>query len=166
MVEQDAALDGGVELDERDEVDDLDDTGVVDDDGESLPEETLDELAAVTESEADALDEARSALDAERAQTRAALERYRAAVLAAEPELPADLVVGETLEELEASLTAARSAVAEVRARLGTEAASEPGEPARERGFPVGAPPRGAATTSGMSAAEKIRYGLEQRALG
>ncbi|MEZ4501741.1 MAG: hypothetical protein R3C39_03880 [Dehalococcoidia bacterium] len=169
MSEQETGLGTGLEdLDERDDLDEVEASDLVDDDGEALPEETLDELAAVTEAEASALDEARTGLEAERAQTRAALGRYRAAVLAAEPELPPDLVVGETLEELEASLTAARAAVAGVRARLEaeSEAVKSGEEPVRERGFPAGAPARGAASTVGMSAAEKIRTGLEQRALG
>jgi len=157
----DTGLDDGVDLDDLDDVEASD---LVDDDGEALPEETLDELAAVSEAETSDLDGARARLEAERAQTRAALERYRAAVLAAEPGLPPDLVQGETLEELETSLAAARAAVAEVRARL--EAESEASEPVRERGFPAGAPARGGSPTLGMSSAEKIRYGLEQRALG
>lgn len=147
-----------VGLEPRDETDEPE--APIDDDGDALPEPVLEELAAVTESEASALEEARAALDAERAQTRAALDRYRAALLAAEPELPPDLVRGESLEELEASLEAARATVAEVRARMEADA---PSEPTPERGFPVGAPPRGDLGTNGMSAAEKIRYGLEQR---
>jgi len=125
----------------------------VDDDGETLAQDTLDELAAVEEAEADGIERARAALDAERRQTRAALDRYRDAVLAAEPALPGELVHGDTLEELDASIAAAREVVAGVRERLA----------ASERGFPAGAPPRSTRTTPGLTATEKIRAGLEGR---
>jgi hypothetical protein len=104
------------------------------------------------------------ALVAERARTQSALERYREALLAAEPELPPDLVRGGTLEELETSVDAARRAVARIRERL---AAVEPAVtvvPA-VRGFPIGAPVRGSAfAVASMSAAEKIAAGLRARA--
>ena len=78
-------------------------------------------------------------------------------MLTAEPELPPELVSGETLEELEGSLESARRAVAQIRERLSVESEGE-------RGFPVGAPARGAApVASSMTPAEKIAYGLEQR---
>jgi hypothetical protein len=130
------------------------------DEGEDLPPDALDELAAVTDAETDALDAARAALDDERERTRAVLARYREALLAAEPDLPPDLVRGESLEELDASMAAARSAVAEIRERLTSDGASA------ERGFPVGAPARTGPTTAGLSASEKIRRGLAERGRG
>lgn len=136
-----------------------------------LPEGTLDELSALAEAEATAADAEQAAqaeelaatqraLDAERTRTRSAVARYRDAVLAAEPDLPPELVSGETLEELDASLDAARRAVAQIRERISVE--EEPGGPSG--GFPVGAPARTGPTTAGMTAAEKIAVGLEQRA--
>ncbi|MDP6607122.1 MAG: hypothetical protein QF664_12820 [Dehalococcoidia bacterium] len=96
-----------------------------------LPEAALDELAALAEAEATAADAEQAAqaeelaaaqrvLEAERARTRSAVARYRDAVLAAEPDLPPELVTGETLEELDASLDAARRAVR----RFGSASAS------------------------------------------
>ena len=147
----------GIEAGAAEEAFDGIDAPFVDDDGETLADETIDELAAVEEAEADGFERARAALDAERRQTRAALDRYRDAVLAAEPALPSELVHGATLEELEASIAAAREVVAGVRERLASSAATS------ERGFPTGAPPRGSRGTSGLTAAEKIRAGLEGR---
>ena len=147
----------GIEGDAVDDGFDGIDPPFVDNDGETLAEEALDELAAVEEAEADGIERAHAALDAERRQTRAALDRYRDAVLAAEPALPTELVQGDTLEELEASIAAAREVVAGVRERLASSVASS------ERGFPTGAPPRGTRGTSGLTAAEKIRAGLEGR---
>ena len=71
----------------------------VDDDGDELPEETLKEMAAVAEAVATATEVEQAAeaerlaavereLEAQRAQTRASLGRYREALLAAEPALP------------------------------------------------------------------------------
>lgn len=78
--------------------------------------EVLAELAAVAEAEAEAAAERaaesaaaierdevqalRRALTEQQQTTRAAVERYRAAALAAEPELPPELVQGETLAEV------------------------------------------------------------------
>ncbi len=138
---------------------------VVDDE---LGDEVLDEMAAVAEAEATAQEAGQAAraeqlaalereMAAERERTRAAVTRYRQAVLAAEPELPEELVSGASLEEVEQSLTAARRAVATIRERLAVEGQ-------QGGGFPVGAPARGAASTAGMSAAEKIAFGLEREA--
>lgn len=129
----------------------------LDDEADEPPIEALDELEALAAAEAGQLAQAQTALEAERERTRSVLARYRAAVLAAEPDLPPELVRGDSLEELDGSLAAARSAVVEIRARLIEASASV------ERGFPVGAPARVGASTAGLSAAEKIRRGLEER---
>jgi len=140
------------------------DLDVLDGDGEEPSPETLAELEAVTESEAgtasaveQALEATRLELEEQRRLAITAVARYREAALAAEPELPPDLVTGETIEEVDGSLAVARRTVAQIRQRLSTEAES----PAR--GFPAGAPARLGASTEGMSAAEKIARGLEQR---
>ncbi len=138
----------------------VDDESVINDDGRELPGETLDELAAVAEADvgaqADELATARRELDVQRRETRAAVERYREAGLAAEPDRPPELVHGETLEELESSLSGARAAVAQIRDRL---TADEEGG-----GFPVGAPARAGSSAAVMTAEEKIKFGLEQQA--
>lgn len=150
---------------------------VADADGEPLPDEVAAELAATEQAERELrddravrLEEALTAstreLEAQRRLTRSAVDRYRDAALAAEPELPPELVRGETLEEIEGSLTEARSAVAQIRERLGATPASPSsgGSAGAGRGFPVGAPARGGVATGAMSTAEKIAFGLEQRA--
>jgi hypothetical protein len=87
-------------------------------------------------------------------QAREALARYRDAVLQREPQLPADLVSGANVAELDASIDRARQTVARVRQHLEQQA-----QAAR---VPSGAPVRGAPDTSDMSAAEKIRLGLQK----
>ncbi len=100
-----------------------------------------------------ALAEARAALEAERAALREAVGRYRVAVLAAEPALPPELVTGESIEAVDASLDAARRAVARIREQVAKEARES-------RGFPAGSPAREEFSAEGMSAAEKIVAGL------
>lgn len=153
-----------------------DDIAPADDDGEALPDDALAELAAIADVEPAGLDEVREAdaalaslradleetragLDAERAARLAAVARYREALLAAEPALPAELIEGETLEDIDAAVEAARRAVAQIREQLAGEA-----EDAAARGFPAGAPGRSDPSAEGMSATEKIAFGLERRA--
>jgi hypothetical protein len=85
-------------------------------------------------------------------RARAASHRYRDAVLDHEPDLPADLVAGDTVEEVEASLTRARQTVAQVRQHLEQRA--------QLQRVPAGAPARGAPDHSALSPADKIRLGL------
>lgn len=104
-------------------------------------------------------DEAATAPD-ESLQSRlaSATARYREALLATAPEIPEELVVGESPEEVEASLAGARQMVERVRGRIESQIADER--------VPSGAPVRGAQEFSGMSSREKIAYALTQRSQG
>ena len=137
----------------------------VSDDGDTLPEEVRAELEALASEEFDdgagaleaALAEAQRELARQRNLTRQAVARYRDALLAAEPDLPPDLVRGDTLEDIEATATSARDAVQRIRERVASE---------RPRGFPVGAPARSVErghAHSTLSAHEKIAAGLQER---
>jgi hypothetical protein len=139
----------------------------VSDDGDALPDEVQAELEALASAEladvevADeslhqALAEAQRELARQRSMTRQAVSRYRDALLASEPDLPEDLVRGETLEEIDAAAESARTTVERIRARVVTE---------RPRGFPVGAPARGSerGERSRLTAHEKIAAGLQER---
>ena len=86
---------------------------------------------------------------------RQAAIRYRDARLAANPEVPADLVTAEALEEIDQQFEAALNLVSQVRNRLQAES-----QAAR---VPIGAPPRRAPDLSALSPAEKIRLGLANR---
>ncbi len=111
-----------------------------------------------TRSAASAAQERLTALEQEagalREGLRSAAGRYREVVLAANPELPAEMVSGETVEDVETSLEAARQTVARVRQHLESQA-----EASR---VPTGAPPRSTPDLSGLSPQEKIRIGLER----
>ena len=125
--------------------------------GTSLESTVLEQAGELEQLRAE-LDEARGGFEAERAARHAAVARYREALLAGEPALPSDLVGGESLEEVDASVEAARRAVAQIRERLALESEAE-----AARGFPAGAPGRLGAGTEALSPGEKIAFGLERR---
>ena len=132
------------------------------------PDEQDDEAAqaATTPDEAQAeLAELRSALEQRdqeieslRSRLASATARYREALLAAAPEIPEELVVGESPEEVETSLASARQMVEKVRGQIESQIAGER--------VPSGAPVRGGQDFSDMSSREKIAHALTQRAQG
>lgn len=89
------------------------------------------------------------------AQVRSAAQRYRELALQLSPELPEELVTGESVEEIDAALQRAQETVSRVRGHLESQA--------QAAWVPVGAPPRSAPDLSGLSAEEKIRLGLRQK---
>jgi len=89
------------------------------------------------------------------ARLQAAAGKYREALLAAAPELPGELVTGESIEEIEEAVERARQTVRQVRERL--ESQAQVGR------VPTGSPPRGAPDYSALSPVEKIRLGLSQK---
>ncbi len=107
------------------------------------------EAVAATAAEASAL---RAQLDEAAERQRAAAERYRDLVVRTEPALPADLIAGDSIDAVDASVEAARSMVGRVRAHI--ESQAQAGR------VPAGAPPRSGPDLRGMTAEQKIRYGL------
>lgn len=82
-----------------------------------------------------------------------AIDKYRQALLQQHPQIPADLVKGNTVAELDSSLEQAQAVVDKVKQHLA------------ER-VPAGAPQRSGISISSMSPGEKITYGLRQRGIG
>ena len=117
----------------------------------SARDEASQAQAALAEHESD-IETLRQALDATVAEARAAANRYRELLMASEPELPAELVYGETVSEVDEAAVRARQTVAQVRQHLETQA--------QALRVPAGAPARSAPDTSAMTPAEKIRLGL------
>jgi multidrug resistance efflux pump len=137
--------------------DDMLDRPFESDDGPVLDEIELDDLRQrllVAETERDEAVAARdAALESHTASQQALLERLREALAAANPLVPAELVRGETLEELEANVEAARRVVDRVREEAGASArTSDPGGGASGR-----------VTASPRTARDKIREGLADR---
>jgi len=83
-----------------------------------------------------------------------AVAKYRDAVLASAPGIPQELVKGESLDEIDASLETARGIVIKVRQQLEVEAEANK--------VPAGAPPRMPQDLSALSPAEKIAYALRK----
>ncbi|MGE5595523.1 MAG: hypothetical protein ACM3S1_05750 [Hyphomicrobiales bacterium] len=100
-----------------------------------------------------ALAERDARIAAHEAHQRELLDRVRAAMLTAEPDIDPDLVQGATLAELEASFESARELVSRIRKRVAGQLAAS---------VPAGAPGR-AAPPAPASAMEKIRAGLAAR---
>jgi chromosome segregation ATPase len=140
----------------------------MDDDLEALREELaaaraeaarLAERLADREARAAELEETAAGLRRELARAhdgrRAAVARYREALAAAAPELPAELLAGDTVEAVDEAARRARELVARVREHLSAAESARP--------VPAGSPPRRGPDVAALSPAEKIRYGLAER---
>lgn len=100
------------------------------------------------------IEDLRSTVAEAQAATREAVQRVRQSVLDREPDLPQELVGGESVAELDEAVSRARQTVAQVRQHLEQQAQS--------LRVPAGAPVRGGPDVSGLTAGEKIRAGLKQ----
>ena len=116
------------------------------------------ELAAATDAvaafEADAA-AMRTEVEASDGRLREAASRYRELAIRAEPSLPPELIAGDSIDAVEASLETARAIAGRVRSQMEQET-----QAAR---VPAGAPARGGADLSALSPEQKIRFGLGQR---
>ena len=83
-----------------------------------------------------------------------AVGKYRGLVLASNPTVPDELVTGESIADIEASLEKAKGLVSKVTAQVT--------EQLQKTVVPAGAPTRTGPATEGMTARQKINYGLEQ----
>ena len=81
-----------------------------------------------------------------------AVGSYRGLALSAAPEIPEEMVSGETIEEVDASLEKARGMVERVKRQLESSVAAVR--------VPAGAPPRTQPDLSSLSPREKIAYAL------
>lgn len=118
----------------------------------------LTEAVAARESAETAAAQSRNDLEGAREQTREAAARYRDVRLAANPDIPHDLVpVSETVEDLDREFEAALKVVGQVRERVEEERGGKRG--AR---VPAGSPARRQPDLSALPASEKIKLGLQQ----
>lgn len=82
--------------------------------------------------------------------------KYREARLAASPEIPAELVPGEEISEIDGQIEAAARVVSEMRERMEKE------RPREAPPLPAGSPVRRAPDFSGLPPGEKIKVGLRR----
>jgi len=88
-------------------------------------------------------------------QLAGAAAKYRSLILATAPEVPEELVRGETPEEVEASFAAAREMVEKVRRQLEAKAQAQR--------VPAGAPARTSPDLGTLSPQKKIAYALSRQ---
>ena len=86
---------------------------------------------------------------------RGIVSRYRELALRAEPALPAELIIGDSIEAVDAAVEVARGVVQSVREQLESSA--------QDARVPAGAPARGAPDAGAMTPEQKIRFGLASR---
>jgi predicted RNase H-like nuclease (RuvC/YqgF family) len=98
------------------------------------------------------LDEASSTLDEQGKALAKAVAAYKELVIKANPGLLAELITGDTIEAVDASLKQARALIEKVRQEMEAEAA--------RTHIPAGSPPRAPLDFSGLSAREKIQYAI------
>jgi len=84
-----------------------------------------------------------------------AIAKYLDAVRAANPAIPRDIIAGETIEEIDASVEKAKAIADAVRQNLEAQA--------KEARVPAGAPTRGEISLEGLSPREKIAAGIQQK---
>jgi chromosome segregation ATPase len=82
-----------------------------------------------------------------------AVIKYLDAVRLANPAIPGDVIAGDTIEEIDASVAKAATIAESVKASLEARA--------KEARVPAGAPARGEISLEGLSAREKIAAGLK-----
>jgi chromosome segregation ATPase len=123
----------------------------------SNAEAQLAETAAAREAAEGETSRLRSDVEEARSRLSEAAVKYRAAKLAASPDVPADLVPEtESLAEIDEGFEAAQRVVGQLRERMAEER-----QAAR---VPVGSPVRRAPDLSALPAAEKIKLGLREMA--
>jgi hypothetical protein len=76
-------------------------------------------------------------------------------VKAANPTIPGDIIAGQTIEDIDASLAKAQSIATAITANLAAQA--------KEAKVPAGAPTRSEISTEGLSPREKIAAGIHQK---
>ena len=113
------------------------------------------EVEATLEQRESTLKEREEEIEGVRAQLAQAVAVYRTSLLAAEPEIPEEMVQGTTIDEIQASLAGARQMVEQVRTQLESQASQER--------IPFGAPVRSAPDISSLSPQEKILPGLSRK---
>ena len=111
---------------------------------DALEVERLNALVAEKETE----------LDGMRHQIDFAVGRYRIALMVSAPDLPEELIRGNTIVELDDAMESAKKIVEKIASRIG-------GRTPEDR-VPSGAPARREADLSGLSAREKILYAINK----
>jgi len=84
-----------------------------------------------------------------------AVAKYLDAVRLANPTIPQDIIAGDTIEDIDASLAKATAIADSVKASLEAQA--------KEAKVPAGAPTRGEISVEGLTPREKIAAGIQEK---
>jgi chromosome segregation ATPase len=84
-----------------------------------------------------------------------AVAKYLGAVRLSNPTIPQDVIAGDTIEDIDASLARATTIATAVKANLEAQA--------KETKVPAGAPTRGEISLEGLTPREKIAAGIQQK---
>ena len=84
-----------------------------------------------------------------------AISKYLEAARALNAAIPQDVIAGQTIEEIDASVKKAKAIANAVKANLEAQA--------KEAKVPAGAPTRGEISLEGLSPREKIAAGIQQK---
>jgi uncharacterized coiled-coil protein SlyX len=106
------------------------------------------QIASLNQSLAEADEQAKKLIDS----LAQAVASYKAVVISANPEIPEELISGDTIEAVDQSLARAKKLVSKVKQGLEAEA--------MQTKFPGGAPVRTPPDLSALSAKEKIQYAI------
>ena len=114
---------------------------------------------AALEAELSEVKQGSEAVTAELAQVKEAhsqaISKYLDAVRLANPTIPQDIIAGDTIEDIDASLARATTIAESVKASLEAQA--------KEAKVPAGAPPRTEISLEGLSPREKIAAGIQSK---
>ncbi|MBN1862760.1 MAG: hypothetical protein JW790_03875 [Dehalococcoidales bacterium] len=117
-------------------------------------DEALESAQARTAELEEALSQAETALKASREALSEAVAGYRAQVVAANPEIPEEMISGGSIEAVDRSLAEAKSLISRVKQGLEAEVQASR--------VPAGAPQRTPLDLSALSSREKIQYGVRR----
>ncbi|MFC1937412.1 hypothetical protein ACFLWY_02485 [Chloroflexota bacterium] len=120
--------------------------------GEELEDSRVAELKAMVAQKDEELTRANARVNELEEGMARAVARYRATVVRSYPEVPEELVSGDTIESIDESLVSAKTLVGKVRRGLEAEVASSK--------VPAGAPQRTPPDLSALSPREKIQYAV------
>ena len=120
--------------------------------GEELEESRVIELEALIAQKDEELTKANVRIsELEQAMT-SAITGYKVMVTQSNPEVPEELISGDTIESINESLTKAKTLINKVKQGLEAEITSSK--------IPAGAPPRTPPDLSALSSREKIQYAI------
>lgn len=118
-------------------------------------EASLSEVKQLSEAKDAEITTSAAALASIKVERDAAVLKYLGMSKALNPAIPADIIQGETIADIDASIAKGKTIVEAVKTAMAAEASATK--------VPAGAPTRTGPNLDGMTAKEKIAYGIQQK---